>query len=790
MGAGLNTGTAWSSPDSDRSDAPYILVTSEVESPDPLPLKESRAQVDIVGVMAHVKVTQVYENRGSKPLEAIYVFPGSTRAAVFGMQMQVGKRKIAAVIEKAERAKELYQAGKRAGKTSSLLEQKRPNVFQMSVANILPGDVVKVELDYTELIEATEGVYEFVYPAVVGPRYGGESTRNEDWHRNPYLGEGKSEPYRFGLDVRISTGIGIAALTSPSHTVSPVYKSKSEASLSFSGKGNGNRDVVLRYQLRGGAIQTGMLRYAGAKENFFLMMVQPPKRVAPASIPPREYVFIVDVSGSMNGFPLDVSKKLMAELLRRLRPSDRFNILFFAGGSYQLGENSLPATPGNVARALRVMGERTGGGGTNLLAALRKAMAMKASRDVSRTFVVVTDGYVPVETEAFGYVRQNLGTANFFTFGIGSSVNRHLLEGLARAGNAESFVVLKQSEAAGAAARFRKMIETPVLTNIKVSYDKFGAYDVEPAVLSDLFADRPILVYGKYRGSGEGAITVTGSHGGGRYRQTVRGIDARPTAENRSLRYLWARHRIRSLEDGAAFEGKQQQNREKITKLGLDYNLLTQYTSFVAVDPEQRTNQASEKVRQPLPLPKGVSQHALGRGQVIANLPASASAEGAYNADGYSFASGSIGGYFISARYARGLEYAWAGDSDVRSAAASAVTLGGGNWAITSQCLAWPVPADSTGCRPRRFCAWGSSIASKLASGPIYCGSATAMSCSRTCTSAPRCRSCSCASWPSVPCSTTALISTSRPWAIATCARCCSWMRSWPGSCCCAETSV
>ena len=602
---------AWADAHVDRTEAPHILVTSEVSQPDPLPLKENGVDVQIAGVIAHVRVTQVYQNEGQEPLEAIYVFPGSTRAAVFAMRMQIGDRTIEAKIDKRAAARQQYEQAREAGQTASLLEQHRPNVFQMSVANVLPGDTVKVQLDYTELLVPTDGVYDFVYPAVVGPRYTGEQTKSETWHQNPYLGEGEPEPYRYRLGVKLAAGMGIQDLASPSHKVEPRFRGPDRAELTLDTPGDGNRDFVLRYRLRGGAIQTGLLRYEGDKESFFLLMVQPPQRVARDEMPPREYVFIVDVSGSMTGFPLDVAKEVVADLLRGMRPVDRFNILFFAGGSYQLSERSVVASKENVAHALRVLEERSAGGGTELLGALKKAFAMPASSDTSRTFVAVTDGYVAVEAEAFSLIKKNLDKANFFAFGIGSSVNRHLIEGMARAGQGEPFVVLDPGEAKRQGRRFRKMIETPALTHIRVSYQGIDAYEVEPPAIPDLLAERPLLIFGKYRGGKDGVIEVRGTHGRGKFEHAVRVADAAPDPDFDALRYLWARHRIRSLMDDGAFAGRDVE--EEVTRLGLAYNLLTQYTSFVAVDAIARNPDGNPtEVEQPLPLPAGVTSNALG----------------------------------------------------------------------------------------------------------------------------------------------------------------------------------
>lgn len=593
----------------DRSGSAYFLVTSDAPGQESLPLEESRADIHIAGVIAHVRLTQVYRNRGSSALEALYVFPGSTRAAVSGMRMKIGDRTIEADVEERGAARETYEAARESGKTASLLEQERPNVFQMNVANILPGDSVRVELDYTEIVVPTDGIYELVCPAVVGPRYTGEQARPEAWHANPHLREGEVEPYRFGLKVTIHAGIPIQELASPSHAIAPRFLGRSTAEIALGSPGDGNRDFTLRYRLRGGEIETGLLRFAGDKENFFLLMVQPPARVALADIPPREFVFLVDVSGSMSGFPLDVSKRLMRDLLRGLRAEDRFNILFFSGGSYQLSERSVPATVRNIARALEVLDQTEAGGGTELLGALRAALAMPSDEGRSRTFVAITDGYVSVEAEAFRLVRRSLGVANFFAFGIGSSVNRHLIEGLARAGAGEPFVVENQGEAARQAQRFRRMIESPVLTGIQLGFRRFDAYDVEPPAIPDLLAERPLVIVGKYRGAGDGTVTIRGAGGGRRFERTLRASDSAPDRTLQALPTLWARHRIAGLSDIENLAGESQ--RESILGLGLRYHLMTQYTSFVAVDRFRRRTGELVSVVQPLPLPQGVSRYAL-----------------------------------------------------------------------------------------------------------------------------------------------------------------------------------
>ncbi len=602
----------------DNTLAPFFYIQSENASVDQLPLKETTTSVDISGVIADVKVTQLYRNEGQSKLEAIYIFPASTRAAVYAMKMTVGERVIQAKIEEREKARAEYMQALTEGRTASLLEQQRPNVFQMNVGNILPGDEIKVELYYTELLLSENQMYEFIYPTVVGPRYSNqsqsESSNNDRWVENPYLNAGAAPTYIFDMGVTLSAGLPIKEISSPSHDVDITYlsKDKAQVNLTSTAKNSGNRDFILKYRLAGEIIRPGLLLFEGDKENFFLMMLQPPKRVRPEQIPGREYIFIVDVSGSMNGFPLDISKKLLRDLIGNLRPSDRFNVLLFAAGSSVLAEHSLSASEENIGKAIRLIDKERGGGGTELLPALKRALALPKQYNYSRTIVIATDGYVNVEKQAFDLIRNNLGEANMFAFGIGSSVNRFLIEGMARAGMGESFVITNANNANAEADKFREYISTPVLTNISYSIDGLDTYDVEPRSIPDVLAERPVLIFGKWRGSLTGSIRVNGMGGGGKsFTRQIKLADYEASEKNAALMYLWARYKIAMLNDYNQVSSNEELV-EQITKLGLTYNLLTEYTSFVGVDSEIRTMEGETvTVQQPLPLPHGVSNMAL-----------------------------------------------------------------------------------------------------------------------------------------------------------------------------------
>ena len=606
--------------DAPKAESPYFQVASSEPGTDRLPLKSTRVDVRIAGVIADVTVTQRYRNEGQRPIEARYVFPGSTSSAVYAMNVRLGERLLVAKIREKQQARIEYETAKREGKTSALLEQHRPNVFEMNVANILPGDDVAIELRYTELLTPRDAQYGFVFPTVVGPRYNspqGEAAA-EKWLAAPYLRSGAASETAFDLRVALDTPVAVKEIASSSHEVDIDGVGTMHATLALkkTDRPGNNRDFILSYRLAGDRIESGLMLFRGEDENFFLAMALPPKAIATTQINPRDYIFVVDISGSMHGYPLETAKVLLDKLIGSLRPSDTFNVILFSGSNKLLAPESVPATRANIERALQTIREMGGSGSTEIVPALRRVAAMAKQPDVSRSVIVITDGYVTVENEVFALVRKNLGQANVFAFGIGTSINRHLIEGIARAGQGEAFIVTKPSEAAAEADRLRRMIESPVLTQVKASFEGLDAYDVLPAQLPDVLGGRPVIVFGKWRGEATqlaaAKLVVEGRAADGAYRTEV-AASGREEASASSLRHLWARQRIATLSDQEALEGGGAQ-KEAITALGLKYGLLTQYTSFIAVDQVVRNpNPAlAPTVNQPLPMPEGVSNLAIG----------------------------------------------------------------------------------------------------------------------------------------------------------------------------------
>jgi len=594
-----------------QKNSPYLSVASKDAV---IPLKASAADVQISGTVAHVRITQTYHNQGATPIEAKYVFPMAVKAAVHKMQMEIGDRIVNAKIFEKQQAEKVYNDAVKKGKRAAKLDQERPNVFQMKVGNIMPNDEVTISIYYTEQLTPVNGNYQFVAPGVVGPRFTGEQQANETVFHTPYTPKGVADTFDYDLMVNINAGIPIKNVASTTHKINVNYThlKTAEVFLSKSNTNPANRDFILNYSLRGDEIQSGVLLYEHEDENYFALLMEPTEQVLPEAIPPREYHFIVDVSGSMNGYPLEVSKTLMRNLLCDLRTTDVFNAQLFASSSTIFRSKPVPAYTENIEAAIRFLSQSRGGGGTQLLSALKEAYQMpRSAMGSARSMVVITDGYVSIEKEAFNLIQEHLDEANVFTFGIGSSVNRYLIEGMAKVANSESFIATTMGEASQVARNFKNYIATPLLTQVKLKQEGFEMYDLSVQSIPDVFAARPIVVYGKYRGKPEGKLILTGYQGGKELKQEYHITKQDVSIKNKALRYLWAREEIAKLDD--YYSVFHEDVKERVTDLGLKYNLATKYTSFVAVDEQQVNKDGTLKqIKQPLPLPQHVENTAVG----------------------------------------------------------------------------------------------------------------------------------------------------------------------------------
>jgi Ca-activated chloride channel homolog len=589
------------------------------------PLKHTDVQAEISGMIARVTVTQEFRNDAADKIEAVYVFPLSQNSAVDEMTMHVGSRTVKGLIKKREEARAIYENAKNSGRVASLLDQERPNIFTQSVANIMPGETVKIVIRYVEHLKFDEGTYEFVFPMVVGPRYipgtptGTKAGGGWAYDTNQVPDASKITPpvavpgTRAGHDidvkVTLDAGMSIDAIQATTHEVDIQRPSGHKAIVSLRDKQTlPNKDFILRYDIAGKKIKEGVLAHNGPKGGYFTLMVQPPDRPMAEDITPKELVFVLDTSGSMHGFPIEKAKESMRAAIRQLNPLDTFNLITFAGDTRILWPKPVPATQSNVEQAIAFMNSHSGGGGTEMMKAIRASLEGSGSQQHVRIVCFMTDGYVGNEAEIIREIQQH-SNARVFSFGIGSSVNRYLLDKMAEVGRGEVEYVGLSDDGSAAAKRFAERVRNPLLTDIQIEWNGLPVSEVYPQRVPDLFSAKPLVLSGRFSSAASGVVRVRGKVGG---RAVTRELAVNfPASEpaNASLATLWARRKV----DALMHQGERNAQ-EEITQLGLQYSLMTPFTSFVAVEQMVVTDGGTpRRVDVPVEMPEGVSyDHVFG----------------------------------------------------------------------------------------------------------------------------------------------------------------------------------
>jgi Ca-activated chloride channel family protein len=592
------------------------------------PLKHTDVKVEISGFLSRVNVTQEFENPFQEKIEAVYVFPLPANAAVDDMTMVVGERTVRGKILRREEAQAVYEAAKSNGQVASLLNQERPNIFTQSVANILPGEKVKITISYVETLKYEAGSYEFSFPMVVGPRYmPGTATGQKGTGSSPdtsqvpdaprispkLVPEGMRAGHDISLDIMLDAGVPIDGIKGKSHEVELERLNAHSAHVQL--KSNStipNKDFVLAYDVAGKNIEDALLTHRSDKGGYFSLILQPPDRVTVSDVTPKELIFVLDTSGSMNGFPIEKAKETMKLALDGLNPADTFNLITFAGDTRILFPGSVRATPQNLRKAQVFLSSSSGEGGTEMMKAIRASLDSSEAQDHVRIVCFMTDGYVGNEMEIIAEVQKH-PNARVFGFGIGGSVNRFLLDKMSEYGRGEVEYVALNDDGSAAARRFHERVRNPLLTDISIGWNGLPVSDVYPKRIPDLFGAKPVTVTGRYNGAGRGVIRLKGRMAG---REFVREIAVDfPEAESRNnvLSSLWARSRIDDLM-GQDYNGAQQGEmkpalKETITNLGIEYRLMTQFTSFVAVEEMVVTDGGQpRRIDVPVEVPEGVNR--------------------------------------------------------------------------------------------------------------------------------------------------------------------------------------
>lgn len=604
------------------------------------PLKHTDVKAEISGYVARVSVTQQFGNPFKDKIEAVYTFPLSSDGAVDDMLMKVGDRTIRGQIKKREEARQIYEAAKNSGRVASLLDQERSNIFTQSVANIMPGESVTITISYVEILKYKDGEYNFVFPMVVGPRYmPGTSTGHQGtgWSADttqvpdaskispPVTPENVRAGHDISVTVNLNAGVPIKRIASKSHEIET--KRNDSGVPSQAGKINDsttkitlknlntipNKDFILNWEVAGDKIDDAFLTTATkGKDGFFTFILQPPKRPAKSDITPKEMIFVIDVSGSMQGEPIEKAKETMKLCIEVMNANDTFNLIAFNPVPTKLFDNSLPNTNENRGKGLQFLVSRTGGGGTEMLSAALAALTTKPDPNRLRIVCFMTDGFVGNDMQILDAIQKNIGNARLFSFGVGTSVNRFLLDNMALMGRGEVDYVSLVESGHGAAERFHERISCPLLTDISIDWNGLPVADVYPKSIPDLFSAKPLVLKGRYTAAGKGEITLKGKLAGKEFSRKIKVELPEDNADNNSLGSLWARARIDELMC-ADWEGHQQRNpkddiKNQITHLGLEFRLMTQYTSFVAVEEITITDGGKPKtITVPVEMPEGVS---------------------------------------------------------------------------------------------------------------------------------------------------------------------------------------
>jgi Ca-activated chloride channel family protein len=645
------------------------------------PLQHTAVTADIAGFVARVNVEQQFRNPSQEPVEAVYTFPLPEDAAVDDMTMLLGGRTIRGQIKKREEARAIYEAARAAGQSAALLDQERANIFTQSVANLMPRESVTIRISYVNLLKYEAGQYEWAFPMVVGPRYvagGGQTAPGRRGEPGPPAGAGgpgsqavvtdgdRITPpitppetragHDISVNVRVDAGLPLGEVKSALHQVTVERAGPNRATVRLKGATTiPNRDFVLRYQVAGQQFQTGLLAHAPeGRGGYFTLVLQPPAAPPQKDVSRKEMVFVIDQTGSQSGWPIRKSKETMRYCIENLNEGDTFQVLAFNTQVFPCFPQPVAVTPENLAAAWKFLEPLEGNGGTDILKAADYALKIPDDPGRPRIVCYMTDGYVGNDMQILDFIRKNRGRARMFPFGIGNSVNRFLIDGMAREGRGAAEYVLLNEPGNAAAAKFYERVAKPLLLDVQVDWNGLPVADVYPRAIPDVFSAGPILLKGRYTRAAAGEITLHGLLRGQPWSQRIPVVLPANEPAGSALPTIWAREKIEDLQSqdylGAQRGNPDPKIAEQIVNLALDYRLMSQYTSFVAV--EERVVNVGGRQRRidvPVEMPEGVSYDGIfGEGEVQLNQrfaqPQSAAAAGIVPGGGAGRGGGMLGG--------------------------------------------------------------------------------------------------------------------------------------------------
>jgi len=605
------------------NDAPgcgaLMAVVPGQEKNVPVPLKHTDVKAAISAYIATVDVTQQYTNPYDEKIEAVYVFPLPQNAAIGEFIMTIGERRIRGIIREKEEAKQIYEDAKRAGHVASLLTQQRANVFTQKVANIEPGKNIDINIKYLHTLAYKDGWYEYVFPMVVGPRFNppgstdgigavgrhsrgasGQSTKVQ------YLKPNERSGHDISLAVNINAGVAIEEVRCTSHVVAVKKDAPEQTQVKLSQRDAiPNKDFVLRYKVAGDRIKSALLTNADEDGGYFTLMLYPPAELKGLRRAAMEMIFVLDCSGSMNGKPIEQAKTAIRRALKHMTPDDTFQIIRFSNNASQFGDRPVQASVSNIRKALRYVDKLHGTGGTMMIEGIKAALDFPHDPERLRFVSFMTDGYIGNEAEILGEIHKRLGASRIFSFGVGSSPNRYLLNRMAKMGNGAVAHLSLDDAAAPIMDRFFDRISHPALANISIDWGGMQVEDVFPSRVPDLFVGRPVILTGRYQGTPTHPIRVTGRAGNNEHAMTIP-TSGDSEAAHPGLAAVWARTKIADLADRSTYEGADELP-DAIKQIALEYGLMSAYTAFVAVDSLSKTaGSHGTTVQVPVPVSEGL----------------------------------------------------------------------------------------------------------------------------------------------------------------------------------------
>jgi Ca-activated chloride channel family protein len=556
--------------------------------------------MDVSGMVARVQLTQRFVNTSAEWREGVYVFPLPDKAAVDHLTMHIGERVIEGQIKERAEARLSYETAKAEGRKTTLVEQERPNMFTTSVANIGPNEEIVVALEYEETLRYDEGSFRLRFPLAITPRYVpgaaiAASDEGTGWSpptsqvpdadriMPPFVSsrDGHVNPVSIAID--LNPGFPLAKLASSYHAVDVEERPGNRYLVTLAdGHVATTRDFELVFVPDVGAAPGAALftETKGGKTYALLMALPPTAPGVAAAHVPREITYIIDTSGSMEGVSIAQARDALAMALDRLQPGDRFNVIEFNSTSTPLFPAPMPVDTATLARAKHFVGALRARGGTEMLPALKIALAGQPESSMVRQVVFLTDGAVGNEDDILRLLHDKLGDRRLFTIGIGPSPNTFFLTKAAQSGRGTfTFIGDVREVRQKMTALFRKL-ESPALTNISIDWP--GGADAWPRLVPDLYAGEPVVVTAQFpAGTLQGNVQISGMRTGAAW-QALLPINAGATEAGVSV--LWARAKIDALTDAGRQGAPEPEIRSAVLDVALTHHLVSKYTSLVAVD--------------------------------------------------------------------------------------------------------------------------------------------------------------------------------------------------------------